>query len=157
MATSHALLLFCNLPFFALLAWIIIESSVVTAADPRLVDWICYRTTPVYKIFKDVLDSDPCTPGASAAHRNASRTREHITSLLSNLTDPVHQLLERYRRDYATVITYVRLIYFPSTLLNQAKDCESAFEGAKSPLTDSNTDLEGFSAIGVSIAQELTV
>lgn len=53
--------------------------------------------------------------------------------------------------------TYVRLTYFASTVGDQAKECESAFKGTESPLSDGNMDLYGLSVICVSIAQKLTV
>ncbi|XP_039166735.1 cell wall / vacuolar inhibitor of fructosidase 2-like [Eucalyptus grandis] len=180
MATSHALLLFCNLAFGLLALSVVVESSVVPP-DYAEVDHVCSRTAPYYdKFCKDVLESDPRAPGADAltlayvafglAHRNASGTRDQITSLLSNSTGLVRQHLERCRGDYATALaniqealndldskTYGRLTYFSASLLDRAKDCESAFKGTKSPLTDNNEDLKGFSVIGVSIAEELIV
>ncbi|XP_030516983.1 cell wall / vacuolar inhibitor of fructosidase 2-like [Rhodamnia argentea] len=178
MATSYALLLFRNLTFFAFLASIIIESSIV-GADSRLVEELCNQTQD-YKFCKDALDSDLRTPGADAvtlayvafglAYSNASSTQDHITSLLSNSTGPVHQHLEQCQGDYFTAIAaiqdaltdldsekYGSLTYFSSTIGHQAEDCESAFMGTKSPLTDSNNDLNRLSVICVAIAEWLAV
>ncbi|XP_030519340.2 cell wall / vacuolar inhibitor of fructosidase 2-like [Rhodamnia argentea] len=179
MATSYAFLLFCNLTIFAFLASIITGSLAVTA-DSELVEQICNQTTPYYKFCKDALNSDPRTSGAdgaklayvafSLANRNASSTRDQITSLQSNSTGPVHLHLEQCRLDYATAIvkttlaltdldweTYGRLSYFASMTRDQAKDCELAFKGTKSPLTDNNNNLYGLSVICVVLAKWLNV
>ncbi|KAF8031663.1 hypothetical protein BT93_D0774 [Corymbia citriodora subsp. variegata] len=166
MATSSPLLLFCGLAFAVLLA--------STAADPGLVDKVC-KQTPDYKFCSDALNSDPRTPGADRitlayvafglAYRNASSTQRRITSLLRNSTGPVHQHLEQCRGDYATAIakiqealanldseTYAGLDVLASKAGDRADDCESAFEGTKSPLTDSNKVLKGLSEICVAVA-----
>ncbi|XP_030517403.1 cell wall / vacuolar inhibitor of fructosidase 2-like [Rhodamnia argentea] len=184
MATSYALLLFCNLTFFAFLASITIGSSFV-ATDSELVERICNQTAPYYKFCKDVLNSDPRTPGADGAtlayvafelaNRNASSTQDQITLLLSNSTGLLHQHLEQCHLDYATAIvktflaltdldqktygrlTYGRLTYFASMTGEQAKDCESAFDGTKSPLANNNNDLYGLSVICVALAKWLNV
>ncbi|XP_048140816.1 uncharacterized protein LOC125316500 [Rhodamnia argentea] len=183
MATSYALCLFCNLTFFTCLASIMIGSSVITA-DSDLVERMCGRScsraTSSDKFCKDALNSDWRTPGADAtilayvafglAHLNASSTQDQITSLLSNSTGPVRQHLEQCLLDYATALNnteealtdldweeFGRLTSFAATAWEQAKNCESAFNGTKSPLTDNNNNLFGLSEICVCISQQLIV
>lgn len=174
MATSYALLLSCNLAFFAiLLASIIAQSSYVTA-DSGLVDRVCKQTSD-YKFCISALNSDPRTPGADQftlayvafglAYRKASSTQGQITSLLRNSTGPVHQHLKQCQGYYATAIvkirealanldseTYDGLDGLATKAGDGAIDCESAFKGTKSPLTDSNKDLKGLSEICAAVA-----
>ncbi|KAK3433667.1 hypothetical protein EUGRSUZ_D00968 [Eucalyptus grandis] len=174
MATSSALLLFCNLAFVVLLASIAAQSPRIAAADSGLVDKVC-KQTPDYKFCSDALNSDPRTPGAdqitlarvafSLANSKASSTQGEITSLLSNSTGPVHQHLEQCQGDYATAVakiqealtnldseTYAGLDVLATKAGDAADDCESAFKGTESPLTESNKVLKGLSEICVAVA-----
>ncbi|KAI3440253.1 PMEI domain-containing protein [Psidium guajava] len=174
MATSHALRLSCNLACAIIFLASVISRSTNITADSGLVDKVCKQTSD-YKFCSDALNSDLRTPGADEitlayiafglAYHKASSTQLQITSLLSNSTGPVHEHLEQCHGDYVTAIakiqealtdldseTYDGLAGLASQAGDQADDCESAFKGTTSPLSDGDKDLKRLSEICVAVA-----